>query len=105
MIAMALDFTNIKDHPGSAIYIIHSRLQTDKQKFERLAADLGAKTKKQIILMSSDDQAAREIVKFYQLRGANFVIIVRDDDQLHKVWSDGERFDAAQIAYTSEQAG
>lgn len=102
---MALDFTKIKDHPGSAIYLIHSRLQTDKQKFESLAADLGSKTKKQIILIPSDSQEAREIIKFYQLRGTNFVIIVRDDDQLHKVWSDGERFDAAQIAYSAEQAG
>lgn len=102
---MGLDFTTIKDQPGSAIYIIYDGTEVDKQKFEMLTKDLSERTKLQIVFMSIDDPNATEIIKFYQLKGSHFVLIVRDDDQLHHVWSDGENFDASIIAYTANQAG
>ena len=102
---MGLDFTTIKDHAGSAIYLIHDGTENGKLTFESLAEDLKTRSKKQIIILSSDEENGKEIIEFYQLRGNQFVLIVRDDDQLHHVWSDGERFDASQIAYTAEQAG
>lgn len=102
---MGLDFTNIKDEPGSAIYLIHDGTEQDKQNFIRLSEDIARRTKKQLVLMSAKDKNGSDIVKFYSLRGTHFVLVVRDDDQLHHVWSDGERFDASQIAYTADQAG
>ena len=102
---MALDFTTIKDEPGSAIFMLHAGTEMDKSDFERLAADVRTRTRKQIILLPVNETIGRSIIEFYQLRGTHFILIVRDDDQLHHVWSDGERFDASHIAYTAEQAG
>lgn len=102
---MGLDFTGIKDHHGSAIYLIHDGSEKNRLDFERLSEDLRSRSKKQIVLMSADSKDGDGIIKFYQLRGTRFVIIVRDDDQLHHVWTDGELFDASKIAYTAEQAG
>lgn len=100
-----LDFTNIKDSHGSAIYLIHDGSEKDEKNFNELALDIGRRSKKQIVVLSADDKNAQEVIRFYQLRGSHFVLVVRDDDQLHHVWSDGERFDASQIAYVAEQAG
>ena len=102
---MALDFTKLKDQHGAAIFLIHDGTERVKEEFETLAADIGRRTKKQIIELNVREAPGSEIVKFYGLRGSRFVLIVRDDDQLHHVWSDGERFDASHIAYTAEQAG
>ena len=103
--SMGLDFTTIKDKPGSAIYLIHDGTQVDEMKFKVLADDMSKRTDKQVVTMSMNDENASKVINFYQLRGTHFVIIVRDDDQLHHVWSDGELFDAAQIAYFANQAG
>lgn len=102
---MGLDFTGIKDHDGSAIYLIHDGSEENKLDFEKLSEDLKNRSKKQVILLSTNSKDGNKIINFYQLRGTKFVLIVRDDDQLHHVWSDGELFDASKIAYTAEQAG
>ena len=102
---MGLDFTSIPDHTGSAIYLIDNGTEIDKRHFEKLASEISRRTKKQIFHMSSKDKDAHAIVKFYQLRGTHFVLIVRDNDQLHQVWSDGERFDASTLAHEAERAG
>ncbi len=102
---MGLDFTNIKDDSGCAIYLIHDGTEIDKLSFIKLAETLKKNTTKQIVIMSREEKSADSIIKFYQLRGTHFVLIVRDDDQLHHVWSDGEHFDASQIAYLANQAG
>jgi hypothetical protein len=102
---MGLDFTRIKDHHGAAIILIDDGNDDTRARFDTLQQDLATKTKKQLVRLSSKDSDARQIIQFYQLKGTYFVLLVRDDDQLHHVWSDGERFDASQIAYSAEQAG
>lgn len=75
-------------------------------RFEKLMADVASRTKKQTVLMSEDEDNGSEIVKFYQLRGlGGFVLIVRDDDQLHQSWNGRDRLDPATIAYVAERAG
>ncbi len=103
---MALDFTKIKDQPGAAIIFIHDGTPGDEQDMQTLAEAVRGRTEKQIIIMSAKDSIAISIISFYQLRGTHFVLIVRDDDQLHHSWSNGDRFDdPSQIAYLAEQAG
>lgn len=102
---MGLSFTNIKDHPGAAVYFIHDGTQRGEQEFVRLKDDVSKRTRKQCVLINADSTEGRAIIDFYDLRGSKFVLIVRDNDQLHHVWSDGERFNASQIAYTAERAG
>lgn len=102
---MGLDFTSIKDHPGSALYFIFDGTERDKNKFSSLMQDVQRKTRKQCLLLDIKDKDSRKIINFYQLRGTHFVLLVGDNDQLHHVWSDGEHFDASKIAYTAERMG
>ena len=102
---MALDFTNIKDQPGAAIFMLHDGSEQNEQRLSRLMHDVMRRTKKQCIVLSGKTHPGSDIINFYSLKGSHFVLIVRDDDQLHHVWSDGERLDASTIAYSAEQAG
>lgn len=102
---MGLDFTTIKDRHGSAIYFIHDGSDKDRIHFEKLAEEIEHRTKKQTVVMSKDEKNAMDIIKFYQLKGTHFVLIVRDDDQLHHYWSNGDHFDASHIAFLANQVG
>lgn len=102
---MALDFTGIRDERGAAIYFLHDDTPIGEHAFKKLMAGVKEQCENQCVMMSIKDQAARKIVDFYDLKGTQIVIIVRDDDQLHHVWSDGERFDADRIAYSARRAG
>jgi hypothetical protein len=100
---MGLDFTNIKDDPGAAIFILHDGTEQDEKEMKELGIDLNVKTKKQVIVTSATDTVGRNIIDFYHLSGSHFVLIVLEDDELYHVWSDGERFDPAEIMYFAEQ--
>lgn len=102
---MGLEFTTIKDAPGAAIYFISDGTEADGKIFSQLAADVSSRSKLQCIVLNVKDKNAGAILDFYDLKGTHFVIIVRDNDELHHVWSDGERFDVGQIVYFAEQAG
>ncbi len=102
---MALDFTGIRDERGAAIIFMHDGSPQDQEFMQDLIDEVAERSEKQCILLDIKSNEGRQIVDFYDLRGTHMVIIVRDDDQLHKVWSDGERFDSAQIAYVAERAG
>ena len=102
---MGLDFTHIKDHPGSAIFFLHDGSSRDEAVMTRLADDVKSRTKKQVIILSATSKQGHEIIRFYGLRGRRFALVVRDDDQLHHVWTDQEIYDASVIAFTAEQAG
>jgi hypothetical protein len=102
---MGLDFTNIKDEPGAAIFFLHDGTVQDKQQMKQLAVEVNTRSKKQVIVTSSKDTIGRSIIDFFDLKGSHFILIVRDDDQLYHVWSDGERFDPAEVTYIAEQAG
>lgn len=102
---MALDFTKIKDEPGAAVFLLHDGTELGEREFTQLAEDVRRRCKKQIIILSADETVGHSIIDFYNLRGSKFVLIVRDDDQLHHALTDGDRFDAAQIAYIADQAG
>lgn len=102
---MALDFTQIKDEPGAAVFLLHDGTVQGEQEFIQLRESVRQKTKKQVVVLSADEGPGRAIVDFYDLRGSKFALVVRDDDQLHHTWTDGDRFDPSQIAYIAEQAG
>jgi hypothetical protein len=102
---MALDFTQIKDQPGAAIFFMHDGTEQDRVSMLELVDAVRSKTNKQAILLSAKDTIGMAISQFYGLRGTHYVLVVRDDDQLHHVWSDGELFDPSTIAYIADQAG
>lgn len=102
---MGLDFTNIKDKPGSAVFIIHDGHVQTEANMRRLSEELTKHTDNQIVVLSIKDESARQIIDFYDLKGMNLVLIVGDDDQLHEVWADHEIPAADVIGYTVERMG
>ena len=102
---MALDFTTIKDEPGTAVFLMHDGSTMGERYMTDLAEDIRRRTKKQIILLDGSETVGRSVLEFYGLATGRYVLLVRDDDQLHQVWREGDNFDAAQIAYLAEQAG
>jgi hypothetical protein len=102
---MALSFTNIRDSQGAAIYIIHDGLSQGEQRMKRLAEELTKYTSKQIVTLEAKSPDALKIIDFYDLKPSNLVLLVRDDDQLHQVWTENEIPSADQIAYAANQVG
>lgn len=102
---MGLSFTNIKDVHGGCLILIHGTTTASLNQFQELFDEIGSKTDKQVVLLSAKDQDASKIIQFYQLRGSHFALIIRDDDQLYKVWSDGEKLDAGEIIFYLNQVG
>jgi len=100
---MALDFTNIPDREGVAIYCLHDGTVTQEQTLKRLIDTLATNIPHQIVLLSANDTDGEKIREFYDLDTANFphVILVDDDDQIVASWSGGEIPSADVIAYTA----
>lgn len=104
---MGLEFTSIPDREGAAIYFICDGTPQGEQELRTIYDELATQHLRAQLVWVGDTRShdARKIIDFYDLKGSKFVLIVRDNDQLHHVWSDGERFDPARIAYVARQAG
>lgn len=102
---MALEFTGIRDEKGAAAYFIHDGSPDSEARMNKLMKAVEEQTKIPCILLSLNEQTGQKLVSLYDLRGTHMVVIVRDDDQLHHVWSDGDHFDPGRIAYSAERAG
>jgi predicted DNA-binding transcriptional regulator YafY len=103
---MGLDFTNIKDQDGAAIYLIHDGSPQSQSKMEQLASAVRQKSQKQIVIMAIDDENTQKIIDFYNLGNGEQVLLVSDDDQLQQVWSGDEiSADPSQIIYLAERSG
>ena len=103
---MALDFTKIKDQPGPAIIFIHDGTKEDELTMQRTAEEVRKLCDQQIIILSAKDSIAISIIDFYDLVGTHFVLIVRDNDQLHAHMANGDNLEAAEkIAHLANQVG
>jgi hypothetical protein len=61
---MGLDFTNIPDHTGAALYILHNRNSVETAKFARLAAAVQAVTSHQVVLVEATEPDGVKICDF-----------------------------------------
>ena len=95
------------DHPaalqGNAVYLIYDGTERDKHIMELLMTHLERRTRKNLFLVSAREQEGMSIIHHYHLHGSRFVLIVRQNLELHHMWTEGDLFDAAHIAYTAEQ--
>lgn len=104
---MGLDFTNITDRSGAALYLIHDGTLTQQRSLERLAEELGARQlRQQIILLSARDPQAEKIRDFYDLSSMSFphLLIVADDDRLLHSWSGAQLPTADHLAYALQSS-
>ncbi len=85
---MGLDFTNIADNDGAALYILHTRNTRETERFERLAADISKETRHQVVLLDVDTQDGEQVRDFYDITHDQLpaVLIVRDDDSIAYQW-------------------
>jgi hypothetical protein len=54
-------------------------------------------------MISARDDDGRRIIQYYHLRGSHFVLLVRGNDELHHMWTDGDHIEASHIAHMAEQ--
>jgi hypothetical protein len=101
---MALDLTHTKERPGPVIYFISDGTESGEIKLKTVLEELLQLTQHQCIWLGDvRSHDAAQVIDFYDLVGSEFVVIVREDDQLHHVWSNGEIIDASTIAYHANQ--
>lgn len=89
---------------GDAIYLIYDGTERDKRVMELILTHLERRTRKSLFLVSAREPEGMRIIQHFHLRGTRFVLIIRRNLELHHMWTDGDHFDAAHIAYMAEQA-
>lgn len=102
---MGLEFTQIKDNQGAAVYVIHDGLTRSEQKMKRMADEIQKYTSKQVVSLSTHDVDAIKIIDFYDLHQGNQVLIVRDNDELLHMWTENELPGADEIGFMANQVG
>lgn len=83
---MALDFSDIKDEKGAAVYLLHSGHGSERRLMDRFAERLKETTKSQVILLSVKERDGARVAEFYGLRDFPAILIVRDNDEIAHSW-------------------
>ena len=85
---MALEFTNIPDRQGPAIYLVGMKPQLSH--LTALGEEIDAKTpdETQVVLLDIDSHDGANVAQFYGLRREQLpvIMIVQDDDTMHDSW-------------------
>lgn len=102
---MGLDFTEIADRTGAACYVLHQGLMTDARRFESLREDIQSRIKHQVVLVNVKSRDGEKIRDFYDIPKESLpvVLLIRDDDTIHSMWSGTEIPTADVIAYNLQQ--
>lgn len=99
---MGLDFTNIPDHEGAAVYILHSNNSLQESALQQLAKDITVRVAGvQVVMLAVGEPDTEKIREFYGLSNDSFpyVLIVRDSDELAGQWSGNDIPPADDIIY------
>jgi hypothetical protein len=101
---MGLDFTNIPDRDGLAIYCLHDGTVTQQRSVERLVDAVKQQVPHQIFTISAHDRDGEKIREFYNLDTGMFphILLVNDEDQIVMSWSGGQMPTADVVAYTAK---
>lgn len=105
---MGLDFTNISDRRGAALYYIHHGLHTEEQFAERLQRDVKASLPDvQIVSVSVRSADGEKIRDFYDVMPEQLpvLLIVRDDDSLAGMYGSSDMPPTDQLAYILRSIG
>lgn len=100
---MSLSFTDIPDHQGPAVYMLHDGTITQQRALERLQQDLKTLVPdRQVVILSVRERNGEAVRDFYDITHAHlpYVMIIRDDDQLAHSWPGPHVPTAEHVAYT-----
>lgn len=104
---MGLDFTNIPDREGVALYIIHDGSVQEGKHWKEFVDHIQPMTHAQIVVMSARDTDAQKIHEFYGLDQVEIPVLlaIRDDDEIAYKWGGANVPSAEEIAHLLEQVG
>lgn len=103
---MSLDFTDIPDREGAAIYILVNNSATMHGDMDRLSKDINEHaTEAQVFVIDIASQDGEKTRDFYDINPDTLpaVLIVADDDQLRYSWTGAEIPAADMIAHLTVQ--
>jgi hypothetical protein len=103
---MGLDFTDIKDHEGAALYILHTGNTLENERLQRLADEIAKTAPHQVVLLDVSTPNGEKVRDFYDIMPGQLpaVLIVRDDDSLAHHWFGSEiPTSGGDIAYRLQQ--
>lgn len=102
---MALDFTDIPDEKGAAVYFIHSGITRSEAKMQRLMEEVAERSDKQLVLLDGTRGDGARVIDLYDLQRTEHILVVADNDQLLHFWSEHDRVSADQILFYLNRAG
>lgn len=103
---MGLDFTNIKDSEGAALYILHTGNTIEGERLERLATEIKQDAPHQVVMLDVSTPDGEKVRDFYDITPSQLpaILIVRDDDSLAYQWFGSEiPTSGSDIAYRLRQ--
>jgi hypothetical protein len=85
---MGLDFSDIPDRQGAALYIIHTDDSISLERFTRLAEEIRSHDNYQVILVNAQSVNGEKICSFYSLSREQLpaALIIADDDSVPHQW-------------------
>ena len=103
---MALEFTNIPDRTGPAVYLVGDGSGEQHRQLEDLGAAIDAATPEetQVVYLDSTNGDGLNVKEFYALMDFPTVMIVMDDDTLYQSWTN-DLPQPDQVAYYLSQVG
>ncbi len=104
---MGLDFTNIPDREGAALYIVHTGNSVELDRLEQLKRDIEAQDDHQVVLIDVNTPDGEKVRDFYDIDAGSLpvALIVADDDSIVFRWDNTAIPTAAgDVAYQLDRA-
>lgn len=85
---MTLEFTNIPDREGPAVYLLGNRMLSDRLQRLGNEIDTALPDDTQVVYLDVDSGDGAAVKGFYGIEDAQLpaVLIVQDDDQIYQGW-------------------
>lgn len=99
---MGLEFTNIPDRDGPAVYLLGTVPQQQQLNTLGVAIDAATPDETQVVLLDIDSGDGAKVAEFYghSREQLPVVMIVQDDDTVYQSWSGLDLPAADVVAYT-----
>lgn len=99
-VAMGLDFTNISDERGAAVYLFSDGSTPSERQINDFAAEIHTQTNNgsQVVVLDPMHGDGLRVKEFYGLTTFPAAIIIMDDDTIVQSWA-GQLPQAQEISY------
>lgn len=85
---MGLDFTDIPDREGAALYLLHTGNSVELDRLTRLKQDIEAHDSHQVVLIDVNTPDGEKVRDFYDIEAGSLpvALIIGDDDSIVFRW-------------------